>query len=368
MVRSSILILQMIMTALLVRAWMTPSNVWQWKLSVSVLELGHWLVVPALISALLGGLLVRGAVRWLPVNLGVLVAIGALIPSWQASKLDKDFRWEQLWTVDSPPAIAPLQRKTYWRSYKDALEALIYKPANPPAKPGPWILALHSAGWEGKLWSSGDTDEFSAWNRRLAAQGYVIVSMGFHDAPAHKWPAQRDDVRNAVKWVNEHAEELHIDPERMIIMGRSSGGQIATVCATTMPDLNVKGCIALYSPMDLEFAHTWATEDDVVGTLKLLRNYMGGDPDVAGDNYRTASATNYVTAKTVPTLLLHGRRDAIVWVEQSIRYKGKFEKAGIGDRCTFVELPWAVHAFDFFPNSPGGQVSLYEVTEFLKQF
>jgi acetyl esterase/lipase len=136
----------------------------------------------------------------------------------------------------------------------------------------------------------------------------------------------------------------------------------------TVPDIKAKGCIALYSPMDLEFAHTWSREDDIIGALKLLRNYLGGDPEDASENYRTASAINFVTPKSVPTLLLHGRRDALVWVEQSIRYKAKYEKVGIADRCKFVELPWAVHAFDYVPNSPGWQVSLYEVKEFLKQF
>lgn len=364
MVRSIIIVIQMILSALLVRAWMTPSEPWHWKVSIAMLEFGHWLIFPALLSTLIGGLLVRGTIRWLPMSLGLLVAAASLIPSWQASKLDHHFSWSRLWSFDGPPAIAPLQRKTYWRSHKDALDALIYRPADTTTKPTPWILYLHSGGWD-----RGDPDEFPVWHKHLASHGYAIVAMRYHLAPEHKWPAQKEDVRNAVKWVTEHAAELNIDPDRLILMGRSAGGQIATACAATMPDIKAKGCIAFYSPMDLEFAHTWSTEDDIIQALKLLRNYLGGDPEDVSENYRSASAINFVNAKTtVPTLLIHGRRDALVWVEQSIRYKAKFEKVGITDRCTFVELPWAVHAFDYFPNSPGGQISLDETVQFLKQF
>lgn len=203
-------------------------------------------------------------------------------------------------------------------------------------------------------------------HRSLASKGYVIVAMEYQLAPIHKWPAQKENVRAAVTWVTEHAEELGVDPAKLVIMGRSAGGQIATTCANSMPELGIKGCIAFYSPMDLEFADTWSTEDDIIKALTLLRNYLGGDPDTVMENYRNASAINFVNKTTPPTLLLHGRRDSLVWVEQSIRYKAKFDKMGVGDRCTFVQLPWAVHGFDYFPDSPGGQLSMFEVTEFLK--
>lgn len=363
MLRSIILVIQMILSALLVRAWMTPSTKLHWYISLGVMEAGHWLVIPAVLTAILGGILVRGYIRWLPVVWGFALATVCLIPAHQAASLDKEFQWKKMWLADAPPVIAPLQRKTYWRSYKDKMDALIYRPAGTPSKPWPWILYLHSGGW-----NTGDSDEFGSWHKSLAAEGYVIVSMNYHTAPTHKWPAQREDVRNAVKWVTEQAKDLNIDPERLILMGRSAGGQIASACALGAPDIKAKGCIALYAPTDLEFAHAWSREDDIIGALTLLHDYLGGTPEEVADNYRTASAINFINAKSIPTLLIHGRRDALVWVEHSLRYKAKYEKAGIGDRCTFVEFPWAVHAFDYLPNSPGWQVSLYDVKEFLKQF
>ena len=362
MVRHSIVILQALMAAIAVRGWLVPTQTWHWRLSVGVLELGHWFALPALITAIAGVWLFRWWLRWVLLNVGIVLALGFMVPAYQASKLDKEFQIAKLWSPDNPPTIAPLQRKVFWRNYKDQLDALIFRPLKPTSDRLPWLLMLHTGGWD-----NGEADEFTSWNRHLTAQGYVIMSMNYHLAPKHKWPEQREDVRVAVKWATEHAAELGIDPDKMVIMGRSAGGQIATACATSMPDLKAKGVIAFYSPMDMEFAHTFSTDDDIIGALKLLRQYLGGDPDTAQENYKSASAINFIGKTTPPTLLLHGARDPLVWVEQSIRYKAKFDKLGLGDRCTFVQLPWAVHGFDYFPKSPGGQVSLYEVTEFLKK-
>lgn len=350
------------MAIVAIRGWLVPTETWHWKVSVGVLELGHWLALPALFTAVAGVLMFRWWIRWVLLNLGLMLTFGFLVPAYQASKLDKEFQISKLWSTQKAPEIAPLQRKIFWRNYKDQLDALIYRPLTPSSKRLPWILVLHTGGWD-----SGDAEEFANWNRHLAAKGYVIISMNYQLAPKHKWPAQREDVRTAVKWASEHADELGIDPEKLVIMGRSAGGQIATACANSMPDLQAKGVIAFYSPMDMEFAHSFSTEDDIIGALTLLRQYLGGDPETAPDNYRSASAIHFVNKTTPPTLLLHGSRDPMVWVEQSIRYKAKFDKLGLEDRCTFVQLPWAVHGFDYFPKSPGGQVSIYEVTQFLKK-
>lgn len=361
MVRAGIVILQLLMAVVAVRGWLPSTEKWHWQVAVGVLELGHWLAIPALITGMAGGWMFRGWPRWVLLNVGLILAFGFMVPAYQASKLDKEFKITRLWSSEGPPPIAPLQRKVFWRNYKDQLDALIFRPLKPASNKLPWILQLHTGGWD-----RGEAEEFTDWNRILTAQGYVIFSMNYHLAPKHKWPAQRDDVRMAVKWCTENAAELGIDPEKLILMGRSAGGQIATACGN-MPDLKAKGVIAFYSPVDMEFAHTFSTEDDIIGALTLLRQYLGGDPDTAQENYRSASAINFVSKYTPPTLLLHGRRDPMVWVEQSIRYKAKFDKLGFGDRCTLVQLPWAVHGFDYFPKSPGGQVSLYEVTEFLNK-
>ena len=55
--------------------------------------------------------------------------------------------------------------------------------------------------------------------------------------------------------------------------------------------------------------------------------------------------------------------DNLCWVKHSQRLADRLEAAEIPH--AYVELPWAVHAFDFNLTGPGGQLTTYAVREFL---
>lgn len=346
--------IQIVVSLLVLNAWLTPRHLLQWKLSLLVLELGHWLALLVLLTAV-GALWQQ---HWFLLGNGLILTAVLMLPAVQAARLGKGMSWAQLW-FPSMPTPTTLERREYWRSGEEFLEVVIYKPSA-SAHPLPCIVLLHSGGWE-----NGEPGEFESTNRAIAAQGVAVLSFGYRLAPKYQWPAQREDVVNAVQWARDHAQELGIHADQLFLMGRSAGGQIASAAAYLLPELKVRGCIAFYAPHDLIFAHQFSREDDILNALTLLRQYLGGDPGNAAENYLSSSAYHHVTEQSPPTLMLHGPRDSLVWVLQSRRLAEKLTPAGVAHE--FLELPWAVHGCDYFPSSPSAQLALNAVRRFVQK-
>ncbi|WP_326731636.1 alpha/beta hydrolase fold domain-containing protein [Streptomyces phaeochromogenes] len=61
-----------------------------------------------------------------------------------------------------------------------------------------------------------------AWLDWAAEFGLIVVSVEYRPAPEHPGPAPAEDCYAGLLWTAEHAEELGIDPARLLIAG---GGQ-----------------------------------------------------------------------------------------------------------------------------------------------
>lgn len=89
----------------------------------------------------------------------------------------------------------------------------------------PGIVILHGGYWY-------EDTGWAGWSRRFADAGYAVFDVDYRanvDAP---WPAQRDDALSALDWIEEHAADFDLDPNKLVLFGSSSGGQIATTVAT----------------------------------------------------------------------------------------------------------------------------------------
>jgi acetyl esterase len=101
----------------------------------------------------------------------------------------------------------------------------LYTPLEVYDQPTGGIIYFH-----GGAWVFGDLDTHDGLCRTLANQSNCrVVSIGYHLAPEHKFPAAVDDAYAAIKWVADHAFELMIDPTRLAVAGDSAGGNLAAV-------------------------------------------------------------------------------------------------------------------------------------------
>jgi acetyl esterase/lipase len=345
----------------------------EWKLALLAGDFGHWLVLGPILIALLavfslGG---HGVFRGAIVVLCLIDAALLLKPSMQARQIAVGLpaALEQAFgpvhhALEAPPFsvagffhAAPRSVLIETRKFSDELELDFYRSAFGGGRV-PCVLVVHGGGWD-----SGDRTQLDGFNHWLAREGYAVAAIDYRLAPQAVWPAQRDDVRAAIAWLKGHAAELGIDATRLILLGRSAGGQIASAVAYTENDPAIRGLVALYSPHDMFFAYKYARDDDVLKSPQLLRAFLGGAPDAAAAAYDSASAYLHTHAGVPPTLLIHGAIDTLVWYKQSERLDAKLTEAGVPH--VFVALPWATHAFDYNLSGPGGQLTAYALRHFL---
>lgn len=69
----------------------------------------------------------------------------------------------------------------------------------------------------------------------------IAVSPEYRIAPLHKYPAAINDCQAAFMWMVENADKLHIDTDKIVISGGSSGGHLALSVTFRLKDYNYHG-------------------------------------------------------------------------------------------------------------------------------
>ena len=235
----------------------------------------------------------------------------------------------------------------------------------------PAVIVIHGGSWSG-----GVKSDFVRYDRWLAEGGRVVFDVEYRLANSSQhFPAQLMDIRCAIVWVKSHAAQYHVDPQRLALLGRSAGGQLALLAAYTAnetasaadtcgtQDTRVRAVISFYGPTDLTWDYTHPGRPDVIDTPRVLENYLGGSPSVAPQAYAAASPIEHVSAQSPPTLFLHGGHDQLVLAGNVERLIPKLSTAGVP--YTYVYLPWANHGFDYNFNGLHSQLAQAEISRFL---
>jgi acetyl esterase/lipase len=149
-------------------------------------------------------------------------------------------------------AAPPVDARSNEESYEvTEIEDLAYGPAVPgnlldlyvPDVPGEALLPLviwHS----GSAWFSNtakDSGAAVAIAEEFTARGYAVATISIRSSLDARFPAQGYDVRAAVRWLRDNADQYGVDPHRFAFMGNSSGGWAAAFAATTSDIMELPG-------------------------------------------------------------------------------------------------------------------------------
>lgn len=206
----------------------------------------------------------------------------------------------------------------------------VYLPPDAAArKPLGIFLWIH-----GGAWSGGDKSIYAVQAKDSALWGYAGISVNYRlnsedrDRP-NTHPAQVEDVARAMDFLAANAAFWNIDAERAIVAGHSAGGHLALLYAYGYDRAKrVKAALAFAAPTDFT-APEWkgVVNPPMAETVlpRLLGCAAGDDP---GGVWRAASPLFRAGEHPVPTVLVHGKLDATVPVEQARRLDAELERLG----------------------------------------
>ncbi|WP_217183158.1 alpha/beta hydrolase [Streptomyces sp. AC495_CC817] len=141
-----------------------------------------------------------------------------IIPSMEVQAEGRQVTWENR-TIPGP-AGAP------------DVDVTIVRPARAGSDPAPGVLSIHGGGMVlgTRFFGTGELIDLAE------RHGVVGVAVEYRLAPEHPGPAQAEDCYAALEWMAAHAEELGIDPERIIASGMSAGGGLSAAVALMSRD------------------------------------------------------------------------------------------------------------------------------------
>lgn len=114
----------------------------------------------------------------------------------------------------------------------------------------PLFVNYHGGGF-----IRGRSDRDELFCRRLAVTfGAVVLDVDYSLAPEYPFPTAVEQARAAALWAKNQAETLGCDPDKLLLLGQSAGGNlVANVCMEELEQPAVRPLCAMiaYAPLDM---------------------------------------------------------------------------------------------------------------------
>lgn len=206
-------------------------------------------------------------------------------------------------------------------------------------KPEGWSAGDRHAAFVwffGGGWTRGTPENAAGWARWAAQRGMVGIAPDYRvkDRFGTSPLESVADGRTALRWLQDHAAELGIDPERMVVGGNSAGGHVAlwTAIAATPPG-SAAGEAPKFKPVALVLT-------SAVSDTSQARGYT---PARFGAQAEALSPVHHLEPKMPPIAAFHGDADETVPHAQAVALRDKL--LAQGSVCDLITIPGGSHNY-----------------------
>jgi acetyl esterase/lipase len=231
--------------------------------------------------------------------------------------------------LGSLPAASPVAVRDFFTEAADGHKILLRLYGQGTG--GSLVVYLHGSGM-----IAGTVDLYDGLVRRHAARsGVPFLAVDFRVAPEHPGTGPVEDALAGLTWAAAHADEIGIDPARIIVAGDSGGGGLAAGLALLARDRGgppIARQILIYPMLDdrniepdpeIEPWAGWTYDDNATGWAALL-----------GDDRGTDRASPYAAPARAadlsglpPAYLEVGQLD--IFRDETITYAMRLSRAGV---------------------------------------
>ena len=319
------------------------------------------------------------------VLIGLLVAV-ALSPDPGVIAIrtvfrDNDKTITKALAKHTPDDVTSFRNESYRADDGDAkLDVHVPDFAIASGEPLPTVVWTH-----GGAWVAGSKDEWAPYYMVLASRGYTVVGIDYSLGPEQTYPTALHQLNDALAYIQEHAERLHIDPENIVLAGDSAGSQISSQYATivTSPDYAAEvGVSPTITPEQLKGVILYCGIYDFVpyftgtgivgwGAKVSIWAYTGNRATTFEENPALAemSTINHVTGDFPPAFISGGNADPLT-PDQSKALAKKLEDLGVAVTPLFFaedHQPGLPHEYQFDLDTDDGKKALDESVIFLEK-
>jgi acetyl esterase/lipase len=171
--------------------------------------------------------------------------------------------------------------------------------------------------------------QIAQWFNSFGVAGFIVDYR--HSKRGYQHPAPLEDAQHAIRTARNRADEFHIKPDRIGIMGFSAGGHLAATAGTHFdsgkPDADDPIQRTSCRPDFLILCYPVVAFGEPFTHKGSQINLIG--KDAPAELVRNLSNEKQVTPKTPPTFLFHTDEDKGVPSENSIYFYLALRRAGV---------------------------------------